>query len=94
MLIHYDCKLLKNHLFLSSLSLTLQFEGNDELPGFDIVGQKDLLWEALFHVRQNVQVFALHVRHKCGFEAFKRQNIHFIHHTYAAKLPVHINEVE
>lgn len=65
---------------LSSLSLTLLFEGNNELPGFNIVGQEDLLWEELLHVRGNVQVFALHVRHKCVFEAFKRQNKHFLHH--------------
>ena len=62
-----------NPLIRSSLSLAaLLFEGHDELPGFDVLGQADLLWEELLHFRGGVQVFSLQVRHQCVFQAFKR----------------------
>lgn len=53
---------------ISSLSLTLLFEGNDELPGFHVMSQEEPLRERL-HLRGNVQVFALHVREECDREA-------------------------
>lgn len=68
----------------SSLSLTLLLEGHNELPGFDVAGQQDLVREELLHVRGHVQVFALHVRPQRVFDAFKRRTIHFTcrTHTY------------
>lgn len=49
--------------------MALLFEGNNELPSFDAVGQQDLLWEEILHIRRDVQIFTLHVRHKCVFKA-------------------------
>lgn len=70
----------------SSLSLTLLLEGNNELPGFNVVAQKKLIWEELFHLRRDVQVFALHVRQQCDLKPFKRQkNTQIIHHSYTDK---------
>lgn len=51
------------------MSVALLFEGNNELPGFHTVGQQDLLWEESVHIKRDVQVFPLHVRHKCVFKA-------------------------
>lgn len=63
---------------MSSLSLSvLLLEGHNELPGFNILGEADLHWEELLHLRRGVQAFALHVTHQCVFQAFKRQNVHF-----------------
>lgn len=56
------------------MSVALLFEGNNELPSFDTVGQQDLLWEEIFHIRRDVQIFTLHVRHKCVFKATRGQN--------------------
>lgn len=53
---------------VSSLSLTLLFEGNDELPGFHVMSQEELLGE-LLHLRGNLHVFALHVSEECDREA-------------------------
>lgn len=56
--------------FSFSLSLaTLLLEGHNELPGFNILRQADLLREELLHISGDVQVFALHVRHQCDFQA-------------------------
>lgn len=51
------------------MSVALMFEGNNELPSFDTVGQQDLLWEEVFHVKRDVQILTLHVRHECVFKA-------------------------
>lgn len=51
------------------MSVALLFEGNNELPRFDAVGQQDLLWEESFHIGRDVQIFTLHVTHKCVFKA-------------------------
>lgn len=55
-------------MVISSLSLTVLFEGNDELPGFHIMSQEELLRE-LLHLGGRVQVFALHVRDEGDLEA-------------------------
>lgn len=47
------------------MSWTLLFEVNNELPGFNTVGQQDLLWELSFHIKRDVQVFTLYVSNKC-----------------------------
>lgn len=51
-----------------SLSLTLLFEGNNELPGFHIMSQEELLGE-LLHLGGHIQVFALDVRGQRVLEA-------------------------
>lgn len=54
----------------SSLSLrTLLLKGDDKLPGFDVMGEVDLLWEELLHVWGSVHVFTLQVRQQCVFQA-------------------------
>lgn len=57
----------------SSLSLTLLFEGNNELPGFHIMSQEELIRE-LLHLGGHIQVFALHVRGERVLEAERHKN--------------------
>lgn len=65
------------------MSVTLLFEGSNELPGFHIVGQQDLLWEESVHIKRDVQVFTLHVRHKCVFKATRtKKTFKIIINTY------------
>lgn len=64
------------------MSVTLLFEGSNELPGFHIVGQQDLLWEESVHIKRDVQVFTLHVRHKCVFKATRTEKTFKIIITY------------
>lgn len=68
----------KKTTFVScSLSLsTLLLEGDDELPGFDIMTQEDLVREEL-HVGRNVHVLALDVRLQRDFQALKDETSNF-----------------
>lgn len=58
----------------ASLSLTLLFEGNDELPGFHKMSQKQPLGELLY-LRVNVHVFPLHVNAECVPEAERHKSL-------------------
>lgn len=57
-----------------SLPLTLLFQGHNELPGFYIMSQEELLGE-LLHLGGHVQVFALYVRGEGVLEAGRHKNI-------------------